>query len=342
MGTASIYCASDTRNFVGLVALLNSLRLRGHEEELIVLDAGLGDAELTMLEGHARVMPLRDDVSPYFRKYALPRTQAAVHVIVDADVIATRPLTDLIDLAASGSIVAFADGLVDRFRPEWGELLGLGQLEPRPYVNAGVLAVPAEAVHILDAVLECEAAVDFSETLCGGGPPDSPFLHNDQDLLNAILASRGAPELVVLEHRLAPHPPFRGLVAVDEQGLSCRYHDGVQPYVLHHVLGKPWAAHTRINMYSRLLPRLVLAPDVELRLRPDQVPRRLRGTRVAAAVRLASSGRASLREQRARLRLRGRMSDMVLRRPRPQSSRRGRPRPLPARPTRWSDGESQR
>jgi len=138
----------------------------------------------------------------------------------------------------------------------------------------------------------------------GGGPPNGPFLYADQDIVNAILASRCSPEVIALEHRFAPHPPFRELVVVDEQGLRCRYPDGSEPYVLHHVLAKPWLTYTRTNAYCRLLRRLLLGADVELRLHPDQVPLRLRAGKLAGVARLHADTRASLWAQRGRLGLR--------------------------------------
>jgi hypothetical protein len=307
MARAVFYCASDAKNVLGVVGLLNSLRLQGHEEELIVLDAGLGDGDRELLEPHARVVSHGEDAGPFFRKYALPRTDAAVHVIFDADVLVTRPLGELIDIAATGKVVAFADGLVNRFHPEWGRLLGLGQLEPRPYVNAGLLMVPDIALPLLGAVLKRESAVDFSQSVYRGGPSDAPFLYCDQDVLNAVLAAPGSPEVLVLEHRLAPHPPFEDLAVIDEQRLRCRYSDGVEPYLLHHVLAKPWSAHTSTNTYSRFLRRLLLGPGVDLQLLPNQVPVRLRGGGAAAAARLNAHVRASIRAQRGRLGLRRRL-----------------------------------
>jgi hypothetical protein len=60
--------------------------------------------------------------------------------------------------------------------------------------------------------------------------------------------------------------------------------------LLHHFLAKPWLKATRSNIYSLLLPRLLLAPDVALRLEPEQLPLRLREGRLAATDR----GRANL------------------------------------------------
>ena len=74
-----------------------------------------------------------------------------------------------------------------------------------------------------------------------------------------------------------------GLRLIDERRILCRYADGTQPFLLHHILAKPWLKTTRTTVYSLLLPRLLLAPDVALRLEPDQLPLRLREGRLAMA-----------------------------------------------------------
>src|SRR5947207_12079906 len=83
-------------------------------------------------------------------------------------------------------------------------------------------------------------------------------------------------DVAALEQRLAPSPPFKGLRAVDRRSLTFRYRDGAEPYVLHHLWAKPWHAPTPPNHYSRLLPRLLLADDVPIRLEPGALPLRLR------------------------------------------------------------------
>jgi hypothetical protein len=59
--------------------------------------------------------------------------------------------------------------------------------------------------------------------------------------------------------------------------------DGACPFLLHHVLAKPWLKATRTNIYSLVSPWLLFGPDVAPRLSPDQVPLRLREGRLAAA-----------------------------------------------------------
>ena len=56
-GTATYYTITDEPFFVGTVALLNSLRLTGHEGEFVALDCGLTPTQQRRLAQHARVVP---------------------------------------------------------------------------------------------------------------------------------------------------------------------------------------------------------------------------------------------------------------------------------------------
>ena len=95
--------------------------------------------------------------------------------------------------------------------------------------------------------------------------------------------------------------------------MRCAYGDGVEPFVLHHFVRKPWLERRRANVYSRLLTRLLLGSDAPVRLRPEQLPRRLRSGAAGRAERmvtdlaLAVPGAARrLRERRERADERGR------------------------------------
>jgi hypothetical protein len=130
--------------------------------------------------------------------------------------------------------------------------------------------------------------VDFDRSFWRGNDRDYPFLYGDQDILNAILASRVELErITALENRLVPNPPFQGLRILDRASLRCAHRDGTEPYALHNFYRKPWLVRTRSNPYSRLLTRLLLADDVSLRLDPAELPLRLRTGLQAGAARLA-------------------------------------------------------
>jgi hypothetical protein len=311
------YTVADSRHFLGAVALLNSLRLAGHREPLFVVDAGLTARQRDMIANHVDMIRAPDGTPAVFLKaYGPLQRPADVAIILDADVIVVRPLTELIDMAAAGRLVAFVNNAPNdqRFFSDWSSLLALGPLRRQPYLAAGQLLVPdALSGRLLQPWLEGQAKVDIRTTWVGSGTLADPFYFADMDVFNAVAAAQlERDEIVAVEHRLAPHPPFTGLRLVDTRRLVCRYPDGASPFVLHHVLAKPWLKATRTNIYSLVLSRLLLGPDVALRLSPDQVPLRLREGRLAAADRRRADLQATAsnytRAQLGRLRIRTRIA----------------------------------
>jgi hypothetical protein len=271
-----------------MVALLNSLRLIGHDEPIFLVDAGLTAEQRRLLGDHLTLIPAPQNAPVILLKQLGPmKYPASVSILLDADIIVTRPLTQLIAAARSGRIVGFVDEETteDRFFPEWSSLLGFGPVRRQPYLNAGQLVLPDSHRHrLLERWVEGQAKVDAQRTWHGKGRLSGPLYFGDQDVLNALMATHFEPEeMMILEHRLAPFPPFPGLRLIDERRILCRYADGTQPFLLHHILAKPWLKTTRTTVYSLLLPRLLLAPDVALRLEPDQLPLRLREGRLAVA-----------------------------------------------------------
>jgi hypothetical protein len=321
----AFYSVADSRHFIGAVALLNSLRLMGHEEPMFLVDAGLTPEQRSLLAGHVTLVRAPDGVPAVLATPLAPMEHPAdVAVILDADVIATRALTELIDTAREGRIVGFVNNEPnhDRYFDSWSATLGLGPLRRQPYLNAGQLVVPgALASRLLPLWKEGLSKVDLRRTWVAKGKLSDPFYFGDQDVINAIMAATFEPdEIAVLEHRLAPHPPFAGLGLVDAERLLCRYPSGESPFLLHHVMGKPWLRATRTNVYTRLLPRLLLAPDVAIRLPPHSVPLRLREGRLASADRRRADAQAfvrdSARRQLGRFGIRTALSDWRRRRAR--------------------------
>lgn len=310
-GGAAFYCVADSRHFLGVVALINSLRLLGHDETIFVADSGLEPGQRALLAPHAALVPAGEAPAPHLLKCMVPRARPAdTTILVDADVILIRPLTPIL-LAAGERAVVFADAVPHRFHPEWSELLGVGPLRRQPYVNSGLLVLPrALATRILPRVVAGQTRVDVARSFVARGHAGDPFYYLDQDVWNAVLAACLSPdELLILDHRLAPHPPFAGLRLLDESELRCAYADGTEPYGLHHVgPRKPWLAATRWTVYSRLLRRLLLAPDLALRLEPDQVPLRLRPGSLAWVDRRRATLVALAASQRGRLGLRRRLA----------------------------------
>jgi hypothetical protein len=272
------YCVSNARYFLGAVGLINSLRLVGHREPIFLLDCGLTPAQRELLAPEVRLVADPSDAPPFLIKTIAPiRNPSQTVVLVDTDMIVTRSMATLIDHASEGRVVAFEDRQ-DRFFPEWGELLELGTARRRPYVTSGLVflggTVGEQVLHLVD---DRRDQVDFELTFWRRNIREYPFLYADQDVLNAVLATRPeATGLEVLAQRLAATPPYRGLRLVDESTLQCAYRDGVQPYVVHQYVRKPWLERTYHSIYSRLLARLLLGEDVPVRVPEGDLPLRMR------------------------------------------------------------------
>jgi hypothetical protein len=301
----AFYCIADRRHFPGAVALLNSLRVVGHYEPFFLVDAGMTPDQRKILHPHVTLVDAPKAVHPVFLKPHAPvEHPAEVAILLDADIIVTRPLTELIETTRSGRLVGFLDNPPhdDRFFPEWSEALGLSPLRRQPYLNAGYVFIPYRlAGSFLRAWNDAQMTMDVERTWFRGGKLSDPLYFADMDALNAVAASSLSREdIVFLEHRLAPAAPFPGLKLVDEQTLHCAYADGTQPYMLHHILGKPWLTATRTTVYSVLMTRLLLGTDVTVRLEPSEVPLRLREGRLAAFDRRRADIQAAVRSNARR------------------------------------------
>ena len=314
--STAFYIAADSRHYVGLVALINSLRLVGHDEPIFVGDCGLVGVHRHMLADHVTLVETDGARTPHVAKMVAPLAYPSeVAVLIDADIIVTRPLTGLIDRARAGRIVAFADRVDHRFDVRWSELLGIGPLRPGPYVNSGLVAAERTlAAALLENVARGCEQIDVERTVIANGRSDYPFYYLDQDVVNAFLGTYPPETRDVLEHRLAPFPPFPGLRVVDDGSLRCSYRDGVEPFALHHIAKKPWTAPQRWSVYSRLLGRLLLSEDVALRLRVDEIPLRLRPGAVAWLEKRRSDVLATVGGMRGKLGIRRKLAGRAGRR----------------------------
>jgi hypothetical protein len=274
----AFYCVCDERYFLGAAGMINSLRVVGHSEPVFVLDCGLSAEQRRLLEPHATLVTAPGEAPPWLLKTIAPlRHPAEVMVLIDADIVVTRSLAELIERAAEPRVVAIENDS-DRFVPEWGELLDLGEVRRQPYVSSGLVAVGQPlGEQILRLMDELQATVDFDNTFWRTNVADYPFLYGDQDVFNAILASRVERELLVaLPNRLAPNPPFKGLRVIDEQTLRVTHRDGTEPLAIHHFTTKPWLEPTHHGVYSRLLRRLLIGTDVPITVDEVDLPLRLR------------------------------------------------------------------
>jgi hypothetical protein len=285
----AFYCMSSELYFPGAVGLVNSLRLAGHDEPIYLLDLGLEPEHRRLLGAEAEILKGPADTPPYLLKTIAPRKRPArTMVLIDVDMVVTRPLAEPIETAAAGKVVAVAEN-VDRHVAEWGELLDLGPTRRGPYVSSGLVILGGDAgartLELWDANL---GAVEYERSWFDRDEPGYAWQFLDQDVLNAVLHS-AIPEksLVALDQRLAPHQPYRGLRMRDERTLRCAYADGAEPYVLHQYLEKPWTRPMYHGIYSRALSRLWLEPDVAVRMPPEEVPLRMRKGPAALATRKA-------------------------------------------------------
>src|SRR5215210_3394157 len=134
MTGAAFYTIADGRYFLGAVGLVNSLRLLGHREQVFLLDCGLTKSQRNLLAPHVTLVSAAGDGPPWLRKAAAPALHPAeVMVLIDADIVVTRPLKDLIERSPA-KVTAFRNER-DRFIPRWGELLGLGPIRRGPYLS---------------------------------------------------------------------------------------------------------------------------------------------------------------------------------------------------------------
>jgi hypothetical protein len=278
MMRTAFYCVTDERYFLGAVGLINSLRVVGHTEPVFVLDCGLNPEQRQLLSPHVTLVEAPGAAPPWLLKTIAPlRHPAEVMVLIDADVVVTRSLDELIARAAEPRVVAIENDM-DRFVAEWGELLGLGAVRRQPYVSTGlVLLGQPIGTDVLTQIDRLADKVDPALTVRSGGDPSYPLHYPEQDILNAVLASRvDAGRTVSLSHRFAPYPPFPGVRLVDRRTLRCAYRDGTQPFALHHFGTKPWLEPARDGPYSRLLRRLLTGSDVSIPVGEGELPPRLR------------------------------------------------------------------
>lgn len=284
LGDFAYYTIGDALFYPGLIGLLDSLRLVGEQAPLYVVDCGFTEYQRATLARHVTLIPMRRGLHPVLQKATAPLAHPAeIMILIDADMLVTRPLAPLFQEAARGQLVAFEDaGHRERFFPEWSAL-GLGTPLRRPYVNCGLLIFSATTgSEFLPLFVELQERLDPADTHFGGADVANPLFFADQDVLNVIACTRFDGRMTRIAHRLAPVPPFEGLRVPDDDRFACAYEDGDVPYLLHHVRAKPWLAPMKPNAYSALLTRVVTSPAALVRLERADLPLRLRPGRLAS------------------------------------------------------------
>ena len=127
--------------FPGLVGLLNSLRLMGHQDRVVVADCGLAPQQRAILAPHCTLFELASlsvkNPTQYKPFPYLLKPQGTV-VMIDSDMIVTRNLDAVLATAAQGKICIFPDEEKDRWFSEWSQIFGLSSSPRRQtYVCAG-------------------------------------------------------------------------------------------------------------------------------------------------------------------------------------------------------------
>lgn len=295
----AFYCVSSGAYFIGAVALVNSLRLMGHGDPIFVLDSGLEERQRDLLAPEATVVPGPAGETPFALKTIAPlQHPAEVTVLIDADVIITRPLTELIDEARQGRLLAVEHGQ-DRFFEEWEAPLG-HSARHRTYVSSSLVFMGGEVGStVIRRMDEMQRRIDLARSPYANALPElaevrrghskagaeDPFFFADQDVLNAVLATEIDHERVsVLDRRLEAIMPFTGLEVRDVEALRCVYEDGFEPSAVHHYLPvKPWLEPTPPGVYTQLLTRLLHGDDVAVRVPDRDLPPHLRTGLLASA-----------------------------------------------------------
>ena len=271
--------------------MINSLRLHGHDEPIFVLDCGLdagaaraARAQATVVERRRRRAAMAaEDVAPL-------RHRAEVMVLIDADMIVTRPLAELIDPAAEGA----RRGIRER-QPPLRRRMGRAA-RPRPGTAAALRLLGTGRVRAArpgTTFCACSTTASTGSTSSSPSPaetcPTIRFCYPEQDVLNAILCSDTDPrKIVTLEHRLAATPPFDGLRISAQRPPQCTYPTARCRSCSTTSIRKPWLQRMRSNVYSRLLTGLLLGDDLPLRIAASELPPRLRSGPAAAAERLGT------------------------------------------------------
>jgi hypothetical protein len=275
------FTVSNQDYFPGTVALLNSLRLSGNGMDLVVLDRGFSPHQRSLLATHASVVDFKSQLSEQVPDMLMKPLgyliePAEILVILDSDMIVTRSLDYMVSLCHSGMVCVYRDSQPDRWFPEWEQSFDLrAPLRGQDYVNSGFLALTMSQWQPL-LMRWWEACVIASRSDVSTELPD-------QDALNALLMSEVPMNAVAIQpEEEAPTGGDLASVTIrDSQKLIC-FNKGRQTTLLHDGSGwpKPWDERgwLRIyrNAYVALLPRLLFAEDVTLRLSPTDFPLWLR------------------------------------------------------------------
>jgi hypothetical protein len=291
----TFYAVSDDRFFIGMVGLINSLRLIGYEQRVVVLDCGLTEHQRNVLNPECELIALPGSrrLNPQLLKpFASLMHPKGTVVILDSDLVVTSRLDLMLQAARNGRVCVCADPESERWFAEWEQLFEL-PCPPRrqTYVNSGFVAFSVEHwPHLLSRWWEsCQLIRSYPTSFYD--TPDSPTAQADQDALNAILMSEYSEETLAVQPReVQPNmEQLRWHVRLlDVDTLTCSLHN--RQVTLVHSLGKTkpfelqrWLGQGR-SIYPTLLRRLLVERGVRIRVSREDVPVWLHPGRLGAIV----------------------------------------------------------
>ena len=291
MSTATVYTAGDRGYFPGVVALVNSLAVVGFRGRVTVLDLGFSNSQRTQLERVTEVVsaPSAGDsrhrlaASVSAKSYLAQLPLSDLILWIDSDIIITSALDDIVRQATDGKVCVIRDDGpegVERGFTEWSELFALrNPVRLRTYVNGGFFAFSTEVwPELLPLLADASTRIQYDRILVN--PPETnPFWAADQDAFNAVLMSEVPADSVFHLHpsEMVGSRGMPNVFIVDARRLETTC-DARRVRILHAAwTPKPWTAgawaRAAPNPYLRLLPRLLFASDVPLRLeRSDVAP----------------------------------------------------------------------
>lgn len=282
MDRVRVFAVGDADYFVGIVALVNSLRLTGNDMPVTVLDLGFTPDQRNLLARHCDLVDAPRDRHPHVAKMLAPmQASDEVVVLLDADLLVVGSLDPLVTDARAGRISAAADPAHDRFHGEWSEIFGLrAPIRRQPYVNTGVLAF--SRTHFPDLL---ERWSEACARVAGWSAFDDvtdlePVWLPDQDAFNALLMSEARPGSLAVRSDMMTGTQLLDSRFTDLCRLECVRND--QPVRFLHTLGspKPWQPRARwefrSNSYVTGLRRALVGPDLVIAILPEEVPRWLR------------------------------------------------------------------
>jgi hypothetical protein len=276
----TFFTVCNDKYFPGLVGLVNSLRLMGHDDPVVVGDCGLTAAQREALAPLCRLFKLDSSLvrnPTQYKPFPFLLHPQGIVVMIDSDMIVTKSLNPVLALAAQGKICAFPDPEHDRWFSEWQEIFSLPSVpRKQTYVCAGFVAFSASLwPDLLELWWEACQRIRGHPTLQEGVPSSGATAQGDQDALNALLMSEFPFDALLLlpdDEQVYIHQ-LRQVRSADARTLRCQY-KGQQLLILHACCTpKPWQPNgvcfrgdVRGDVYLRFLRRLLSAPDVALKV----------------------------------------------------------------------------